>query len=170
MAKIAVMIEDLVEDAEFIYPYYRLLEAGFGVDILAPRTGSYNGKRGGVFHAPKAAEPEDADSYAALVIPGGYAPDRLRRHEKVLELVRRVYTARKPVAAVCHAPWVLVSAGIVAGKNVTGFPSIKDDLTNAGAIYTGSAAERDGNLITATDPSALPEMMRLLLQLLEQKT
>jgi protease I len=167
MASVAFLIEDLVEDAEFIYPYYRLLEAGYQVDVLAPHPGHFTGQRGGTFHAPKAADPGDAESYAALFIPGGYAPDRLRRSEKVLELVRRVHAAGKPVAAVCHAPWVLISAGVVGGKNVTGFSSIRDDLTNAGAIYSGSAAERDGNLITATDPSALPEMMRLLLRQLE---
>ncbi|MEJ2468103.1 MAG: type 1 glutamine amidotransferase [Campylobacterales bacterium] len=164
MARVAVLIEELVEDAEFIYPFYRLQEAGYEVRVLAPRPGTYQGKHGGSYPAKYAADPEDAEGYDALFIPGGYAPDRLRRSEKVLELVRRIHDAGKPVAAVCHAPWVLISAGVVKGRNVTAFASIRDDLTNAGAIYTGRSAEFDGNLITATDPSALPEMMRLFLK------
>lgn len=167
MQTVAVLIEDLVEDAEFIYPYYRLLEAGYGVDVLAPHPGTYRGKHGGSFPAAKAADPADADGYAAVFIPGGYAPDRLRRSEKVLAFVRAVYGAGRPVVSICHGPWVLISAGIVKGKNVTGFKSIRDDLTNAGAVYTGRSTESDGSLITATDPSALPEMMRLFLSRLE---
>jgi protease I len=170
MQTVALLVEDLVEDAEFIYPFYRLQEAGYRVEVLAPRPGSFRGKRGGTFRAEKAAAPDDAETYAALFVPGGYAPDRLRRSEEVLELVRRVYASGSPVAAVCHGPWVLVSAGIVKGKNVTSFPSIRDDLVNAGAVHSGKAAEHDGNLITGTDPSALPEMMRLLLQQLAQRT
>lgn len=167
MPRIAVLIENLVEDSEFIYPYYRLMEAGYEVDVLAPHPGTFKGKRGGSFDAMHAVSPENAEQYDALFIPGGYAPDRLRRHKKVLELVRNVHILGKPVAAVCHGPWVLISAEIVKGKNVTGFVSIRDDLNNAGAIYTGKNVEVDGNLITATDPSALPQMIRELLRQLE---
>lgn len=169
MPTVAVLLEDLVEDAEFIYPFYRLQEAGYSVEVLAPAPGEYHGKRGGTFHAKHAADPGRAGEYAGLFIPGGYAPDRLRRSKKVLELVRSIFEEGKPVAAICHGPWVLVSAGIVNGKTVTGFPSIRDDLTNAGARYTGRSVERDGNLLTATDPSALPQMLPQFLELLEQQ-
>ena len=160
MDTVALFVEDLVEDAEFIYPFYRLQEAGYRVEVLAPRPGSFKGKRGGTFPAAKAADPDDADGYAGLFIPGGYAPDRLRRSEKILELVRRVYAAGKPVAAVCHAPWVLISAGIVGGKNVTGFPSIRDDNESEIAALRVGAAGTAAPVFAAARTAPLKKAVR----------
>ncbi|MDQ7081825.1 MAG: DJ-1/PfpI family protein [Aquificota bacterium] len=97
-------------------------------------------------------------------MPGGYAPDRLRRYREVLDTVRNHHEEGKLVCAVCHGPWVLISARVVKGRKVTGFHAIRDDLENAGAIYTGEPVEVDGNLITATDPNSMLEMIRVILK------
>ncbi|TCK04588.1 type 1 glutamine amidotransferase domain-containing protein [Phorcysia thermohydrogeniphila] len=167
MARVAILLEDFVEEVEFIYPFYRFKEEGFQVDVLAPRSGSFRGKKGLSFEANGKVNPERAPDYDCVFIPGGYAPDRLRRSVKVLEFVRNAFNNGKLVAAICHGPWVLISAGIVKGKKVTGFFSIRDDLENAGAVYTGSPVEVDGNLVTATDPSAMPAMLKLIVERLK---
>ncbi len=167
--KIAILLEDFVEDVEFIYPFYRFKEEGFIVDVLAPKIGEFTGKKGLIFHSSHRIDPENAHQYEAVFIPGGYAPDRFRRDRETLEFIRRAYTENRIVAAICHGPWALISAGIIKGKRVTGFFSIKDDIQNAGAIYTGKPVEVDGNLITATDPKAMPEMMKILISILKER-
>ena len=163
--KVAILLDDLVEDVEFIYPYYRFLEEDFDVDILATRLGEFKGKKGGVFNSNKVLTENDFNRYEILFIPGGYAPDRLRRYETVLNFVKHMYENNKLVCAICHAPWVLISAGIVRNKRITGFFAIKDDIKNSGAIYTGKPIEIDGNIITATDPKAMPKMLKEIIKL-----
>jgi len=171
--KVAILVEDLVEEVELVYPYFRFKELGAEVDIVGPDVKEYRGKHNVPLKAGRKADPALADEYDVLWIPGGYAPDRLRRHGSVLEMVKRVYESGKIVAAVCHGPWVLVSAGIIKGKKVTGWVSIHDDLRNAGAELVDKPlfgnAVRDGNLITGTDPEAMPSMMKLLIQALNEK-
>jgi len=160
--KAAILVEDYFDERELIFPLYRLVELGFEVDLLAPKPGKYHGKQGFTVEAAKAVDPEAAGEYSLVWIPGGYAPDRLRRSREVLEFVRRVYEGGGVVAAVCHAPWVLISAGIIRGKRVAAYYAIHDDVKNAGAILVAEKAVRDGNLITGTDPSAMPGMIRLI--------
>lgn len=160
--KAAILVEDYFDERELIFPLYRLREMGFEVELVAPRPGIYHGKQGFKIEARHAADPGRAGEYSLIWIPGGYAPDRLRRSREVLELVRRVYERGGVVAAVCHAPWVLISAGIIAGKRVAAYYAIHDDVRNAGATIAEEKAVRDGNLVTGTDPSAMPEMMRLI--------
>lgn len=167
--KVAILLEDFVEDVEFIYPFYRFKEEGYIVDVLAPRVGEFVGKKGLVFHSSHRIDPETTNQYVALFIPGGYAPDRFRRDKETLEFIRRIYNEGKIIGAICHGPWALISAGVIKGKRVTGFFSIKDDLQNAGAIYTGKPVEVDGNLITATDPKAMPEMLKTMLKMLRER-
>ena len=162
----AVLVEDLFDERELIYPFYRLKEMGFQVDLVGPEAKTYRSKHGLEVKADVSAEPELAEVYDVIWIPGGYAPDRLRRSKKVLEMVRRAVERGKLVAAVCHAPWVLISAGVVKGRKVTGFHSIWDDLRNAGAHLVEEEAVADGNIITGTGPDAMPEMMRLLKKLM----
>ncbi|WP_457621998.1 type 1 glutamine amidotransferase domain-containing protein [Persephonella sp.] len=169
MKKIAILLEDLVEDVEFIYPLYRFMEEGYIVDVLAPRTGEFLGKKGMTFHASKRVDPEMVDYYDAVFIPGGYAPDRFRRDKETIEFIRSMYKKGKIVAAICHGPWALISAKIVKGKRITAFFSIRDDIENAGAIYTGKPVEVDGNIVTATDPKAMPEMMKILTAMLRER-
>ncbi len=169
MKRIALLLEDLVEDVEFIYPLYRFKEEGYIVDVLAPKIGEFVGKKGMIFHASKKIDPDNTDMYECVFIPGGYAPDRFRRDRETLEFIRKMYDEGKIVAAICHGPWALISAKIVKGKRITGFFSIRDDIENAGATYTGKPVEVDGNIITGTDPKAMPEMMKIVIAMLREK-
>ena len=157
---VAVLIEDLFNEFELIYPYYRVQEAGFEALLVGPEAKVYRSKAGLALKADRAAREVDPGALAGLVIPGGYAPDRLRRSEAVLDLVRAVDRAKKPLGAICHAGWVLISAGVVKGRRLTGYHSIKDDLKNAGAIYLDEAPVVDKNLITARGPADLPAWMQ----------
>ncbi len=156
---VAILIEDLFNEFELIYPYYRVQEAGFEALLVGPEVRVYRSKAGVAMKADRAAGEVDPAGLAGLVIPGGYAPDRLRRHAAVLDLVRAVDRAKKPLAAICHAGWVLISAGVVAGRTLTGYFSIRDDLVNAGATYLDRAPVVDGHLVTARDPRDLPVWM-----------
>ncbi|NPA52365.1 MAG: type 1 glutamine amidotransferase [Aquificae bacterium] len=164
MKKIALLLEELVEDVEFIYPFYRFKEEHFHVDVLAPKIKEFKGKKGMTFYPNKQIDADLYREYDAVFIPGGYAPDRFRRDRETIEFVKNMNKERKVIAAICHAPWVLISAKIIKGKKVTGFFSIKDDLINAGAVYTGHPVERDGNIITGTDPKAMPEMVKIVIK------
>ena len=163
MKKIAILLEDFVEETEFIYPLFRFKEAGFETVVLAPEKREYKGKNGLKFSPDRELKEGDSSIFDGVFIPGGYAPDRLRRSQKVLNFVKEVYLQGKPVMSICHGPWVLISAGILKGKKVTGYFAIKDDIINAGAVYTGKPFEKDGNIYTATDPKAMPEFFRFLI-------
>jgi len=167
MKKVAILIDDMFEDAEFIYPYYRLKEAGVTVDVIARKKMAYTGKKGTIAKATHTIDKLKREEYEGLYIPGGYAPDRLRRDPRMVDFVKSLFEAGKPICAVCHGPSLLISADILKGKRVTAFASIKDDIENAGALYTAQSVEQDENIITAKDPTSLPEMMKLFLKLLE---
>lgn len=166
--KVAILVDDMFEDAEFIYPYYRLLEAGLTVDIVGKKRIVYRGKHGTTAKATETIHGLKSSDYDAVYVPGGYAPDRLRREPEMVAFVKALYEEGKVVCAVCHGPSLLVSADILKGKKVTAYHSIKDDLENAGAYYTDKPVEQDGKIITARDPKSLPEMMKLFLPLLEK--
>jgi len=166
--RVAVLAENHYQELEFWYPLLRLREEGAEVKIVG--TGSaktYTGKYGYPVTVDAAADEVSADDFDAIVIPGGYAPDLLRRHESVLKLVREAFEKGKVVAAICHAGWVLVSAGILKGRKVTGFYAIKDDLVNAGATYLDQEVVVDGNLITSRYPDDLPAFCRAIIAALK---
>ena len=150
MTRVAMLVAQGFQDEEFVYPYYRMLEEGWEVDVLTPSGLRVMGKYGVPAKATRAVEsPYEAD-YRAIVIPGGFeSPDRLRMIHDVRAKVREHFDAGMLIAAICHGPWVCISAGIVKGKRVTGYTSIKDDLVNAGGIYQDDPVVVDGNLITA---------------------
>ncbi len=154
--KIGILLEEIFDEREFIYPYYRVQESGLEPVVIGPESRAYKAKSGWMARADTAAHEVDARTLAGLIIPGGYAPDRLRRSDDVLELVRAIDEAGKPLAAICHAGWVLISAGVVKGRRLTGYHSIKDDLVNAGADYVDQAVVKSGNLITSRGPADLP--------------
>ncbi len=166
--KVIILIEEMFNDQEFWYPYYRLKEAGAEVAVVGG-TGQkeYTGKGG--TKAISDAAPRDVDwrSFHGLVIPGGYAPDYMRRHKDMVDLVRYVYEAGGVVAAICHAGWMLASAGILRGRKMTSFFAIKDDLVNAGAQWVDQEVVVDGNLVTSRTPDDLPAFMRAILSLLK---
>jgi protease I len=166
--RVAILAEDDYEDMELWYPYYRLLEAGHEVKVVGSgRKPTFASKHGYEVKVDLSAADVDIDDYDALVIPGGFAPDRMRRVSTVNELVRRMVKDGKPVAAICHAASVLVSANVLKGKKVTCFTSIKDDVMNAGARYKDEPVVIDGNLITSRYPADLPDFMKALLSALK---
>lgn len=164
--KIALFIENLFEDIEFLYPYYRMKEEGADVDVIAPQVDTYKGKHGVPFKSNKKIDGVKADDYDALIIPGGYSPDQMRRSPAMVKFVKQIYDSGKPVAAICHAPWMLASAGILKGKKATSFFSLKDDIVNAGAIWEDSEVVTDGNIITSRKPDDLPVFCRTIINML----
>jgi len=162
--KAMVMVEQMYNDYEFIYPYYRLLEAGAQVDVVAPEVNrAYPGKAGTTARSTLAAGDADPKDYAGIVIPGGFAPDFMRRHGAMVNLIREMFNQNKVVAAICHGGWMLASAGILPGKKVTSFFAIKDDLVHAGAHWVDEEAVVDGRLITSRTPDDLPAFMRAVI-------
>ncbi len=155
MKKALILIENGFDDVEYIVPYYRFLEAGFEVAVAAPAAGTYVGKVGLKADAVDVRS-LSADEFDLLYLPGGHAPDRLRRHPEVLEFVRKVHDKGGLIAAICHAPHVLISAGLTRGRKMTSFFSIKDDVVNSGAEWVDAPVVVDGNLITARFPADLP--------------
>ncbi len=169
MKKVAVLIEDYFNEFEVIYPYYRLKEAGFDSILVAPEKKSYHSKAGLVIASKISIDEVKSEEFYGVVIPGGYAPDRLRRNEKILKFVKTMFDQEKLVAAICHAGWVLISAHIVNGVTLTGFYATKDDLKNAGARYVDEEVVVDENLITSRSPEDLPAFMREAIKFLTEK-
>lgn len=164
--KIAVLVENLYMDQELWYPYYRMKEEGADVVIVGPEAGTYKSVHGYEVSAEAEAADVSADQFDAVIIPGGYAPDRMRRHRAMVELVKDAVGQGKLVAAICHAGWMLASADVVRGRTVTGFFSIKDDLVHAGANYVDREVVVDGNLITSRKPDDLPAFCRTIINTL----
>ena len=166
---VIVLAEDLYEDLELWYPVLRLREEGAAVVIAGTGAPSYKGKNGYPVSVDTSVEKVSAGDFDAVVIPGGYAPDRLRRYPAVLSLVRDMFQQGKVVAAICHAAWVPISAGILSGRRATCFSAIKDDVINAGAQYEDAEVVRDGNLITSRQPSDLGAFCREIIGALAQE-
>ena len=164
--RIAILVEDMYEDLELWYPYYRLQEAGATVDLVAPHVAVYESKHGYPAKAEIAAGTVDAGRYDGVIVPGGYAPDRLRRYPAILDLVRAVWDKGGLVAAICHAAWVPISAGVLDGRTATCVGAIKDDLINAGATYVDQAVVVDGSLVTSRTPADLPVFMPAIIKVL----
>jgi protease I len=165
--RIAILIEDMYNENEFWYPYYRMKEAGAKVTVVGTGAKEYHSKIGMSAPGGVNAESVNASDYDAVIVPGGYAPDRMRRNPAMLKMVRDCFTQGKIVAAICHAGWVLVSAGILKGKTITCVASIKDDVVNAGAIYLDQEVVRDENLITSRSPDDLPAFCREIIAALK---
>jgi protease I len=158
----------LYEDLELWYPKIRLEEEGARTIVAGTGEKSYQGKRGYPITVDTSVDQISAEDFDGLVIPGGYAPDIMRRSAKLLQLTREIYQAGKPVAFICHAGWVPISAGIVQGKRGTSVGAIKDDLVNAGLIWEDSPVVVDGNLISSRTPADLPVFCKALIAALEK--
>lgn len=164
MKKVAVLVEDHYQVLEVWYPYLRLREEGIETVLVGTGKKEYKSKEGYPAVEERSIKKAKADDFDGVVIPGGYAPDILRRYDEINKFVRECFEQGKVVAAICHAGWVLVSAGILKGKTVTGFSAIKDDLVNAGANFIDKEVVVDGNLITSRNPYDLPAFSREIIR------
>ena len=164
---VAILIEQHYQEMEVWYPVYRLREAGFKVVLVGPEAGkTYPSKLGYPATADAAAKDLSAADFAAVVIPGGFCPDYIRRSEAMLKLVRDADARKLPIAAICHGPWVLCSTQALKGRKATGFPSIKDDMVNAGATFVDAEVVVDGHVITSRKPDDLPAFVREVMKLI----
>ena len=155
--RVAVLLEQQYQEMEVWYPVYRLKEAGAEVVLVAPEAGkTYASKLGYPAKADAAAKDVKASDFAGIVIPGGFCPDYIRRSEAMLKLVRDADALKKPLAAICHGPWVLCSTTALRGRRATSFSSIQDDVVNAGATWVDEEVVVDGHIITSRTPADLP--------------
>ncbi len=171
MKKAVIITAQNFQDEEFTYPYYRLLEEGVTVDVATPDKAPVFGKYGVPARPTIDTKDLKASDYDLVVLPGGFeAPDSLRIRKEVLAFVKEMYETGKLVAAICHGPWICVSAGIMRGRKATGFMSIADDIRNAGATYLEQDVVVDGNLITSPHYRNNGDFMKMTIKhLLEKK-
>jgi deglycase len=172
MAKVAFILDEMFEDSEFRLPYDRVTEAGHQATVVGlEKDKKLSGKKGDeTITTQVAVDDVSAEGFDALVIPGGYSPDKIRTHQKMVSFTRAMVQAGKPVAAVCHAGWMLAEADVLRGKTVTSWPSIKTDLVNAGAEWVDQEVVEDGNLITSRNPDDLEAFSKTLLSQLAQRS
>lgn len=166
MKKILMITGRDYDDSEVLYPYYRLLEDGYVVDVASAEKGEVLGKYHFVIQANLQFEEVNPKEYAGLIIPGGKAPEKLRLIESAKKIVREFESQQKPIAAICHGQQILISADVLAGKEATCYPGICDDLKNAGAIYLDAPVVVCGNLVTSRRPNDLPCFMKAFISLL----
>ena len=165
--KIIILVEQMYNEFEFWYPYYRLKEAGAQVVVVGSGSHEeYTAKSGLPCKVDTSADQISTTGFDGIIIPGGYAPDHMRRHPAMVKLVKDLFEAGKVVAAICHAGWMLASAEIVKGRTVTSFFAIKDDLIHAGANWVDEEVVVDGKLITSRTPDDLPAFMRAVIEAL----
>lgn len=165
--RVAILAEDLYEDVELWYPLYRLREAGAEVTIIGSgRTDVFKGKHGLPVTADTSIDAVNASDFDGVVVPGGFSPDYMRRKPEMIDFIREVGTAGKPVGAICHGAWALASAGLCKGRKVTSYFSIKDDIVGAGGEYVDAEVVVDGNVITSRIPDDLPAFMPPIIEAL----
>jgi len=169
MARVAFIVDEMFEDSEFRVPYDRLRKAGHEAVIIGREAGKQlQGKKGKeTIKTERSISEVSAGEFDALVIPGGYSPDKLRMDPKIVAFTRDIFSAGKPLAAICHAGWMLAEADVAKGRTVTSWPSIKTDLINAGARWVDRELVEDGNLITSRKPDDLPAFTEAILRQLE---
>ena len=158
--KVAVLVEEDYEDQELWYPYYRLQEAGAEVEFLGAGESTYESQYGYPCDVHYRVDHAIASNYDGVIVPGGYAPDRMRRYHPMVQFVREIGEAGGPCAAICHGGSMLISAGLVEGRRVTSHPSIRVDMENAGATWVDESVVRDGPVITSRSSEDLPGLMR----------
>lgn len=165
--RVAIITSDKVEDIEFFYPYYRLSETGYTVDVITMDGGSFEGKHGIGLPDSLSISDVQPENYSLLYLPGGSAPSTLRKNDDVIAFVRSFAASGKPVAAICHGPQILVSAGLVQGKTLASWPEVGKEIEDAGGTFTDEALQIDGQFITARYPGDLPRHMDGVLRALE---
>jgi protease I len=167
--RVACLVGDDYEDLEVWYPVLRLREAGARVDLVGLEPGEdVRGKHGYPARADRGIAQVEPREYDAVIVPGGWMPDKLRRNERVLAFCRDIDQSKKVVATICHGPWILISARILRGRTLTSTPGIRDDVENAGARWIDEAVVRDGNLISSRRPPDLPAFGKALVEALDE--
>ena len=167
--KIIQLVSDDFEDLELWYPVLRLREEGAEVKIVGEEKGkTYTGKYGVPVVSDLSFDEINADEFDAILVPGGWAPDKLRRYPEVLRMVRAMHEKKKPIGQICHAGWVLISAKILDGRKVTSTPGIKDDMENAGAVWVNEPVVVDGHIVSSRRPPDLPDYLRELIKVLSK--
>jgi protease I len=154
--KVAIFLENEYEDLELHYPKIRLKEEGAEITVIAPEDKEYKGKNGITLKPDTTIGKANPEDYDVLVIPGGYSPDKMRQSEEMINFTKKFNESGKTIAAICHAPWVLASADVIKNKKVTSWPTLKTDLSNAGATWEDKEVVKDGNIITSRNPDDLP--------------
>jgi protease I len=166
-ARIVNLVHDIYEDLELWYPVIRLRETGADIKLAGVTAGqTHKGKNGVPATADISYDDLNADNFDAVLIPGGYAPDKLRRNKKVTDFVKKMNDAGKPVGMICHAGWVPISAGIVRGRKVTSVGAIKDDLVNAGAKWVDEPVVTDENIVSSRTPHDLHLYMQAFIEVM----
>jgi protease I len=167
--RIAILVDNIYQEMEVWYPYYRFQEAGAEIVTVGAKAGqTYTSKLGYPVVAAKSYEEVSAKEFDGVVIPGGYAPDHIRRHARANQLVKDIFDQGKLVASICHGPWVLCSAGVLKGRRATCFSAIKDDVVNAGARFEDAEVVVDGNLVTSRKPEDLPAFCRASIKVMAE--
>jgi protease I len=168
MRKVLIMVDEGVEDVEFLYPFYRFQEEGYKVNVVSAKAGeTYIGKRGVSFKSDRSPEETKVEEYDAIIIPGGRAPDKMRINKGLVKIVKEAYAKGKVIAAICHGPQMLIEAKIILGKKITCWKSVITDVKNAGATFIDTPVVVDGNLVTSRFPGDLPQFCRETLKLLK---
>jgi protease I len=167
--RIAILVEQDFEDSELVEPLRAMKDAGAKVVIVGSGSQeSYQGKRGtATIRVDVTADKVSAEDFDAVIVPGGYAADKMRLHQPMIDLVKEAHDHGKVVAAICHGPQLLISANIVKGRRVTSWPSVAVDLTNAGAAWVDKPLVQDGNLITSRKPADLPRFNKAIIEALK---
>lgn len=167
--KALILTTDGFEDSELSVPYQRLKEAGLDVDVASIKRGGITGKHGHQQAVDKTLDEVEPHEYDVLIVPGGTAPATLRKDEAALEIAASMFRTNKPVAAICHGPQLLISAGLLRNKRATCYESVVEELKQAGAIYEDAEVVVDGNLITSRKPGDLPAFIREIKRMLKPR-
>lgn len=167
--KALIISADNFEDTELLVPYYRLEEEGVHVDIASIKKGKIKGKHGYEVEVNKTLKEVNPDDYDILILPGGKAPETLRKEKKATEIAKHFFQKNKPVSAICHGPQTLITAGLLKGRQATCYKSVAQEMKNAGAIYEDKEVVIDGNLVTSRQPSDLPAFIRETMRMLKRK-
>lgn len=169
MKKILLMTYDNCDDSEVLYPLFRMIEEGWQVDVASLEKKTVKAKYHFTVDANLLFEETEPQKYDALMLPGGMAPEKIRQNDAAIRAVKHFFEADKPVAAICHGPLILISAGVLKGRKCTCYPGIRDDVINASGLYENSQVVTDGNLVTSRRPEDLPYFMREFVRLVNKR-
>lgn len=168
MKRIALLLENQYEEKEVLYPYYRMQEEGFDVDLIGThKETTYTSKNGVPLESDLGSQDIFAKDYDAVIIPGGFSPDYMRRNQATVHFLKAMNKANKPIAAICHGPWLMITSLQLKGRKLTGFHTLQKDIENAGAKYINDDVVVDGNFVTSRAPKDLPVFAKALIDLLK---